>query len=770
RSMEKALRPKASPIKEDTTVRGIGPNLIKFFKYQIGEPPVLLDTFAIKQDMRSLREICFANGYFSPDISYELDTLGGWLRKQPKVNISYQVKEGIPHRINQIVVEVLDQEDSAAAALVRRVYFQDTSLLGYGSKYNHQRFAQTRVRMTQSLRELAFFTFSQDMIRYGIDSEIPKNNRLPEEGPAEEKWVDVYMEISEVPERYIVREIVVTIKDPGGKDPEAAYHQIRASELSEKAREQLDLPFRKLDSTVAITWKVAPSILDRIHFDFLAERIRLVEKKGLFRSRIQTTRENLQQLGMFQYVLVNPRIVAKERAVVDIELQLAPKYQMKAGAETFTTDVYLNPNLIPNVGANLTFRDKNAFYQSELLQWDVGGSVGWSSLRLGTPDYYQASTEARIQFHKFLFSRPFLFLLPGSIREKGLQAFSPSTQLSASFRVEQTRQRVTQITPGVALSYRWNHIPFSDKAISRMTPLKLEYISPTVSSAADFNQEVEALPELLQRDFSRRISSKLNYSYTHQTYRTTRTHPTYWYRLTIEGGGNMAYLAEQLALSQGWDKDPSDNSIGQIFYGQFVRGGVEGKLFVPTSPRTELVFRGLIGMGTPLFQSPITPKESRYFGGGINGMRAWQSNTLGPGRVGLLGDLGVEDPSLAQLPLNNLIAPGGEYQFEMNAEFRFDVGSYLELALFTDMGNVWMSQRSAEAINSPKAGFSRENLVLGWDAGLGIRFDLSFLILRADWGQMLYHPAYDPGWVIGNATINDQISTSRLNVGIDYPF
>jgi outer membrane protein assembly factor BamA len=232
----------------------------------------------------------------------------------------------------------------------------------------------------------------------------------------------------------------------------------------------------------------------------------------------------------------------------------------------------------------------------------------------------------------------------------------------------------------------------------------------------------------------------------------------------------MAYLAEQVALWQEWDKNPGDNSLGGVFYGQYIRGGLEGKWFVPTSRRTELVFRALLGAGTPYLQSAILPKEGRFFGGGINGLRAWQSNTVGPGKVGTLGDLGVVDTAFSQLYFNNLLAPGGEYQFEVNAEFRFDLGSILELALFTDAGNVWMNQRTADLINAPKASLRRENLALAWDAGVGVRLDLSFLILRLDIGQQLYHPGFQPGWVPGNSNITQFVSPRRVNVGIDYPF
>lgn len=772
-SLENRFFSKRQPIEKEDIATGGGAKLLYWLKHRVGEAPVLIDTFDIKLDMRGLKENCFANGYFYPEISYEIDTLKGLFRPKKKAKLIYHVREGIPYKIRKVNFVVLDSSHSINPQLIKDTYdvlnTHKEPILVPGNVYRHTDFNRTRVALTNILRDQAFITFTQEMIRFSVDTSLDVNFPLAEEGPVQEKWLDIAIEIKEVPERFIVEEIIMEIKDAEGVIPKEQFIRLRASDVSPKLRDSLNLPNKRLDSTLKMTFLVSPLALPRLNFNFLAERIHQGEGRHYFEREVRRTRQRLQELGMFQYALVNHKRTGDSTAELRISLQLAPRYQMKAGAESFTRDVTLNASIVPNLGANLSLRNKNSFRHSELFQMDLGGSVGWNSLKLGRPDYYSLLAETKLQFHKFLFLKPFTFLLPKKIRGPGIAKLSPTTVLAGSFRSENWGQ-ITQLTPGLSLSYRWKNIPFEDTELTTLTPFSLKYISPVVSNENGFNQLTDALPDILKRDFQRRINSAFHFSYTNQNYRIHRRSFTHFYKLTLELGGGLPFFFEQAALWQGWDEDPDDHLIRGIFYGQYARLGLEGKWFIPTGRKTELVFRGLLGAGSPIRGTELMPKEGRFFVGGVNGMRGWQSNTLGPGRVGILEDLGVTDENLKNEPVNSLLATGGEYLFELNGEFRFDAGTYLELALFTDVGNVWVNPGTKTGWDAEKATLSRENLRLGWDAGLGIRFDFSFLILRLDFGQQLFAPDLQTGWVLGNPDVLVPGNRRQWNLGIDYPF
>ena len=764
RSLEKAFRSKRPPVSDDDPPKS-GGRVIRWLKYRIGEPPVLVDPYELAQDSAQLYAACFARGYFLPQVAVEIDTLRGLFGPKKKARVTFAVHEGIPFRIRHVSLVLRDSLAPEVNALaLRRGYFMDSCRLQRGALYDHRAFEAERQRGTRFLRNASFFTFSPDLIRFRVDTMLAVNRT--DSAARYGRWLDVDIEITDTPTRYVIDEIIVRIKAPPGPQAAGTPLRIRASELTPALRDSLGISYQSLDSTVRVTFLVDSAAIPRLNFNFIAQRIHLQEGKGYFRNWAQLTQQRLQELGMFQYFLLNYNVVRTERLAALIDLQLAPQYELKAGAETFTRDINFNANLIPNIGANLGLRNKNTFHRSERFELGFSGSVGWNSLNLGTPNYYEVGGEASLQFLKFLFVEPFLWVLPDKIA-RDLSRFSPNTQLTTSFRVENW-QGITQVTPGAALTYRWNHIPFRDRAVSRLTPISVDYIDPNINRQAGFRSIVDQLPELLQRDFSRRFSSRLQYSYTHQNYRRTRSHPTYWYQISVEYGGNLPFLLDGLAGELNQDQTGGDNRfLDSIFYGQYVRGGLEGKLFVPVSARTELVFRGRIGAGTPFNGTPLIPKESRFFTGGINGMRGWQSNTLGPGRIGSAYDWGVADTQAVQ-DVRSLLGTGGEYALELNAEFRFDAGSYLELAIFTDAGNVWMSRRSEAELGTTAASLRPENLRLGWDAGIGFRFDFSFLILRADLGQQLFAP--DIGWVLGNPLVLRPNSRRQINLGIGYPF
>ncbi|MEL6625290.1 MAG: hypothetical protein AAFQ92_07185, partial [Bacteroidota bacterium] len=130
----------------------------------------------------------------------------------------------------------------------------------------------------------------------------------------------------------------------------------------------------------------------------------------------------------------------------------------------------------------------------------------------------------------------------------------------------------------------------------------------------------------------------------------------------------------------------------------------------------------------------------------------------------------------------SFVAPGGDYALEFNLEYRFQPITYVEFALFTDWGNVWLNRRSAEALVPAEfvdqAVLSRQNFKLGWDFGLGIRLDFDYVIIRLDLAQPLFDPGLideesgNNGWIFTPG--KDQLFQGGLSpipsLGINYPF
>lgn len=719
----------------------------------IGEPPVLLKKQALQRDSLNLFNTCFAHGYLNPVIDYRIDTINThWTRR--RANVTFVVNEQQAYKLSRITYDIQDMS-------LLEAYGIQESFLKVGENYNHDLLSRERARATQALRDAGYFSFAQKFIYFDVDTSM--------QAPGEElDYVPVALTVrlTEVPPRFRINEILLTLRAPSDAIDirQALKDTLRAETLSEERRSFLRLDQKQLNDSLRLTFVATATIIRELNYNFIAERVHLQEGNFYSLEAARLTQRRLQELGMFQFAIVNYEVVDSARLDVKIDMQMAAQYQLRAGFETFTNDITTSTNL-PSIGANFTFRNKNTFGHSERLEWNLGGNIGFYATDEDEGQFenilYELGTSASLNFPRLL--------LPFIGRQSEGQ-FSPSTILNGSFRIENLEE-YNRLTLGGRLNYRWNHDPFSQRTFSQLTPIAIDFIDID-NISPDFARTIEGLPSSIQRDYESRFSSRLSYTFTHATYATTRAVPTYFLRLSAEIGGNIPRLIDQVIQGGGRDNSSSDNRLfDRFFYAQYAKASLEGKYFYPLGQNSELVFRGIMGYARAYNTTPVVPQESRFFSGGTNSMRGWQSNTLGPGTLDLQEFLQATNDTVTSI---SLAAPGGEVLFELNAELRFDLSTYFELALFTDWGNVWFNPARArlgidDETEIPVEGtFRRENLKLGWDAGIGLRFDFSFLILRVDIGQQLFAP--DRGWVINRLFRESFLRSTQLNLGIGYPF
>jgi outer membrane protein assembly factor BamA len=146
--------------------------------------------------------------------------------------------------------------------------------------------------------------------------------------------------------------------------------------------------------------------------------------------------------------------------------------------------------------------------------------------------------------------------------------------------------------------------------------------------------------------------------------------------------------------------------------------------------------------------------------GGANSMRAWRLRAIGPGSF---IDTSGKTTALEQV---------GDIKFETNLEFRTPIYKYFTLGLFTDIGNIWLMKENKDYINGEFA-FNRFYKELAIDVGLGLRVDLSFVIVRLDYALKIHDPAKlaANGWQTFNwRTYKDFKNDRAIVFGIGYPF
>lgn len=145
--------------------------------------------------------------------------------------------------------------------------------------------------------------------------------------------------------------------------------------------------------------------------------------------------------------------------------------------------------------------------------------------------------------------------------------------------------------------------------------------------------------------------------------------------------------------------------------------------------------------------TPALPLEHSFFGGGANGIRGWRIRTLGPGR-------------LASSEETSAVVGIGDVRLDINVESRFKLSPTWGLALFTDAGNVWLHGTDVPE----EAQFSLGTM--GWSAGMGVRYDLGFFLIRVDAALR----AHDPGRPAGSRWIGQASPKGAVHLGLGLPF
>jgi hypothetical protein len=198
------------------------------------------------------------------------------------------------------------------------------------------------------------------------------------------------------------------------------------------------------------------------------------------------------------------------------------------------------------------------------------------------------------------------------------------------------------------------------------------------------------------------------------------------FALKVETAGNALYGLSKLAnLPQ---DDNGAYVLGKIPFAQYAKGDVNLTYHGIIAPQHHLVTHLGIGVAVPYLNAASIPFEKRYFGGGANGIRGWQARTLGPGTFKGTGNSMVYD------------LQAGDIKLDMNIEYRYKVVKFLELAAFVDAGNIW-TIRDYE--DQPGGVFQWNQFYkqIAWSYGVGVRFDLSLLIFRVDFGVKLHDPS-----------------------------
>ena len=463
-------------------------------------------------------------------------------------------------------------------------------------------------------------------------------------------------------------------------------------------------------------------------------------RKGrLFRvNSIDRTQAALSRLGIFSTVDIQVQpldsITPEGDGLLDLNIycQLDKPWEVTFEMHgTSKSNSFIGPGI--EVGAS----HKNAFAAGEKFSVDLYGDYEWQTgggkYKGSDLDSYEFGIEGKLDFPRLLAPK---FLYP-SRRYTNWTRFS----LSADLMNRPGFFKMAQL--GTAMTWEWHGSRYSSHVLS---PFKLNY-NKVITRSTEFDSAMVANPALNQ-SFMDVFIPKIEYVYTYDRDITPRDHITF--TAGVAEAGNI--------LSGIWSvfKAKGTKELFGTPFSQFVKAQAQVVWTRKLGVESVLASRILMGAVHAYGNSEEVPYREQFYVGGSNSVRAFAVRTLGPGSF---------HPEYRDR--YTYYDQTGTFKFEANAEYRFPILGYFKGAVFLDAGNIWLLQNDEYR---PGGQLKMKNFFneLALGTGLGLRFDMSMLVVRADLGIGIHAP-YDTG-KSGYYNIPKFKDGLAFHLAIGYPF
>ena len=703
------------------------------FKRKIGEEPVLLDSALTDKSLQNLQTYLHTRGYFSSSVRCDVDTTS----RKRRAMLTYVIKQGEPTRIDSLCYDFRDES-------LRDVILSDTasSTLERGSILDIERLNAERDRIAGMLNNRGYFDFTANNISYevdtigrGVNAEVRMIIRPTLTG-YDERGVAVYEDNSV----YRLRNInVYPTYDP----------MLRSTSgfKSDADIDTVDYYGLKIIRDKKTTPQLRNSVLRRTipiypGYIYDASQISRTNKElmslGFFRNskivfnRVPSDGNFITYVGEGEPISI---VTDPKESFLDCNIYATPalKQSMKVEVEASSTSTFYG------LSATLGYSNKNVFRGAEAF--DIAARFGFEFM-------YARDVEKR------------------TAQEFGLTAGLSFPRFLAPFRIA-PRDNVAQARTRLELAFDYQDRPYyrrnifttrwayswqqGERSSFVLRPVDINWID-VKSVNQQFLEDIDN--RYLQTSFESQLTAGLSASWIYNTQRSDFDQNVTIVRANLESAGNLIQGLESLFSHHAPGKEYYE--ILGVRYSQYVRGELSASHKIDLGYKMALAGRLFGGVGVTYGNSKgrSIPFDRMFYCGGANSMRGWVPRTLGPGNM--------SQPKDATYP-----AQVGDVRLEANLEFRFPVWWIFHGALFCDLGNVWYLRDTED--NDPEEVFRFNNFYrqLGFNTGLGLRIDVTFVVLRFDLGIQLHNP----GMPEGQRWIHDfKWSNMALNFGVGYPF
>ena len=730
------------------------------FLKSTGEPPVVIDTAKTKKSLLRLKFYYFNNGYFNVATDYSIDSVA---RKKAKIN--YLITTGPAYTLDTINTNI---KTPALDSLYRTN--NEPSFLKSGKQYKTADFEDEKNRLTTYFRNHGAYFFQPTYVTFDIDT-IGKKNKA-----------DVTL---------IINNNNIQERDSSRTEPFKLY---KISDVN------IYTDYSPANAKTKITDSTTYNNFNLYSHKKLKYKPRAITDavfitKGNYFSDTRTTLSSryLNNLKIFNYPSIQYEVDKRDSTAQSLiaNVYLTPRKKYSFGASLDLTHSNIQDF---GIGASISETIRNVFNRAETLEISARLNVGSSKDMANPNDNFFNVSEYGLDL-KLNFPR---ILLPFGTEKIIPKRMIPSTSITAGFSKQRNIGLDKENFTG-GLAYNWSPKRYNTAKLELLNAQFVRNLNPNnyfnvytssynelnniasayniestnvdtsgnliiPEGANNFTKEVLTDQTVLRPGDSqykdvqsieeRRIRLTENdfilatsYTFTKTTKKDLADNTFYQFKTKIESAGTLLSAISSIAKLP--ENSRGNYEIFNLEYSEYIKTEFDYIKHWDFGKEKVLAVRSFFGIAIPFGNSDYIPFSRSYYSGGSNDNRAWQPYSLGPGSTNAANDFNEANMKIA-----------------LSAEFRFKVFGDVKGAIFADAGNIW---NVLDNVIDEKAKFSGVNdlaeIALG--SGFGLRYDLSFFVIRLDLGFKTYNPAHEKGdrWFK-----EYNFGHSVLNFGINYPF
>ncbi|MEO8765103.1 MAG: BamA/TamA family outer membrane protein [Ginsengibacter sp.] len=678
----------------------------KFFR-KIGEPPVLLSSVNLDYNVKVLRNSLENIGYFRTDAG------GDTIVKKKKATAIYTLEPGPQYTINEI--NFVTDSTSLGKAILQT---KPKTLFRHGDAFNLDVIKGERLRIDAILKEEGYYFFSPDLLIVNADSTKKGDHQ-----------VNLYLMVKE-----------------------------NTADISKK-------PFIIDNVFIYPTYRINPTAADSSYNSaILYNGYYIIDPRKRFKEKLFPRILRFDSGDVYNRKDHNLTL----SRLINLDVFKFVKNRFEVGDDALDTGrlnafYYLTPLQRKSLRAEISGNTKSNNYTGSLitLSWlhrnflrgaehlsihaNVGTEVQYSGTQSGFNTYRLGGG--------FTFTTP-RFVVP-FFKFNTTSAYVPRSKIELNYDLLNRNKLYTLNSFRGELGYVWKPNQTTQHEFNLFS---IDYVLP-LNVTQLYKDSIRNNP-VLQHAIDTQFIIGTNYAITIDQLVNNPKGTGWYFNGLADVSGNAAGLVTPVNAAHG------KKTILNVPFDQYFKTQADLRYYYAFSPKLRLANRVIAGLGYPYGNSRQLPFIKQFFIGGNNSIRAFRSRSVGPGTY---RDANAD---------NSLFFPdeSGDIKLELNTELRIKINSILEGAFFVDAGNIWLYNKDTTTVPGnpgmllrPGVQFTKNFLnELAVGAGVGIRLDLTILLLRLDIAAPLREPWLPAGkrWVPGEFNLRNAV----FNLGIGYPF